>query len=340
MSNKTEIPGMAWSGAEGVTKRMQQIKRKLRTLTHKTTTMWHMACCIFALSCPDPAPSAAYIAMHGADVEFENDDLEKQLRRWYATEDANKNLHNTLDPKTTVARRRHTTAVKFLKEWKLHKWVETTNLEKALAPCSSLMCQLGGPPGIEPAAIPFVVGSTCKHKSKLQWCRRWRRRWNVQLGKFCAGERLEPHVAHAKVHDNVWLKNPPRENHKSNPRRKTVPKKRSTFWPHFRGRSSISCVRGYQKNGPLFRDPSVACFHVRGDRSVALVQFFARPDTGQQKTVACEHGRNECSDVSCDASRQCRLRGQIRKTYAKISDHECNTGANERIHESGLLCLR
>ena len=80
MSNKTEIPGMAWSGAEGVTKRMQQIKRKLRTLTQKETTMWHMACCIFALSCPDPAPSAAYIAMHGADVEFENDDLEKQLR--------------------------------------------------------------------------------------------------------------------------------------------------------------------------------------------------------------------------------------------------------------------
>ena len=168
-----------------------------------------MACCIFALSCPDPAPSAAYIAMHGADVEFENDDLENKLRRWYATEDVNNNLHNTLDPKTTVARRRHTTAVKFLKEWKLHKWVETTNLEKALAPCSSLMCQLGGPPGIEPAAIPFVVGSTCKHKSKLQWCRRWRRRWNVQLGKFCAGERLEPHVAHAKVHDNVWLRNPP-----------------------------------------------------------------------------------------------------------------------------------
>ena len=38
-----------------------------------------MACCIFALSCPDPAPSAAYIAMHGADVEFENDDLEKTI---------------------------------------------------------------------------------------------------------------------------------------------------------------------------------------------------------------------------------------------------------------------
>ena len=41
MSNKTEIPGMAWSGAEGVTKRMQQIKRKLRTLTQKNNNVAH-----------------------------------------------------------------------------------------------------------------------------------------------------------------------------------------------------------------------------------------------------------------------------------------------------------
>ena len=215
--------------------------------------MWHIACCIFALSCPDPAPSAAYIAMHGADVEFENDDLEKQLRRWYATEDANKNLHNTLDPKTTVAWRRHTTAVKFLKEWKLHKWVETTNLEKALAPCSSLMCQLGGPPGIEPAAIPFPVGSTCKHKSKLQWCRRWRRRWNVQLGKFCAGERLEPHVAHAKVHDNVWLKKAPQGEPQKRSTSENGPKKEVHILAPFSGSQFHFLCSGVPKKRPPFK---------------------------------------------------------------------------------------
>ena len=225
-----------------------------------------MACCIFALSCPDPAPSAAYIAMHGADVKFENDDLEKQLRRWYATEDANTNLHNTLDPKTTVARRRHTTAVKFLKEWKLHKWVETTNLEKALAPCSSLMCQLGGPPGIEPAAIPFVVGSTCKHKSKLQWmattleCAAWQilcRRTAGTTRGACQGSRQR------------MVKKSPQGEPQKQPTSENGPKKEVHILAPFPGSQFHFLCSGVPKKRPPFQG-SFCC----------LFSFPRRPQCG------------------------------------------------------------
>jgi hypothetical protein len=189
-------------------------------------TVWQMVGCIFALCYPDEVPVAAYLARHGGDLDFDDKDLHTQLHHWCANKKANLTLHDTINPTSTAGQRRHKSASNFWKEWRLHSWVETTNLQKGIAPCSSLLCQAGGPPGIEPTAIPFPIGCAHKHRSKLQWCRRWRRRWNVQLGKFAPGEHVEPHLARAKVHGNSMRKIPRHGVHILHSEQKCAPQKR------------------------------------------------------------------------------------------------------------------
>ena len=174
-------------------------KRKLRTLSTKKKAVWQMLCCIFALVHPDTAPVSAYIAKHGDDIDYNEGELEAALKKWYNQEQSNMTLQAFLNPTRHRPQRQHRAAVKFVKEWRLHHWVETANLEKAVAPTTSILCQPGGPPGIEHTAVPFRAESTHKHRSKLQWLRRWRRRWNIHLGKFAPGERIATAAAQNKA---------------------------------------------------------------------------------------------------------------------------------------------
>ena len=146
------------NAAEALTIQIQQHKRKLRAISEKKNTVWQVVCCIFALCYPNQIPVAAYLARHGGDLDCEEKDLHSQSHQWYANKQADLALQSTINPTSTRDQRRHKAAIKFWKEWRLHKWVETTNLQKGIAPCSYLMCQAGGPPGIEPTAIPFAIG--------------------------------------------------------------------------------------------------------------------------------------------------------------------------------------
>ena len=154
--------------------------------------------CLFALCHPNVEPVLAYVSTHGKDMDVDEHALRHDLERWYAQAIGSDTLKLIVNPSTTSSQRRYKCAQRFLKEWELHKWLEKTNLVKGIAPCSSMLCQNGGPPGIEPTAIPFGPGCQYSHRSKLQWCRRWRRRWNVHLGKIAPGERISPAVAQTK----------------------------------------------------------------------------------------------------------------------------------------------
>ena len=210
-------------------------KRKLRSISEKKKTLWQVACCIFALCYPDIEPVAAYLSMKKDEFTLEDTELRAQLHQWCTKIQAHGMLHEIVHPTTTTKQRQHATAAKFLKEWKLHNWVESTNLSKGIAPCSSLICQAGGPPGIEPTAIPFPIGSSIKYRSKLQWLRRWRRRWDVRLGTFSPGERLDSATAQRKVRrrelrqTRPWVPQGEHFGPKSGP--KTGATKWPTFWP-------------------------------------------------------------------------------------------------------------
>ena len=86
------------------------------------------------------------------------------------------------------------TAERFLKEFRLATWVETRNMEQSIAPVVSLVAQ-------EARAINCLPPqpTSTKHKSQLQWLRRWRRRWNISLGCMPARERIPPEEARRKV---------------------------------------------------------------------------------------------------------------------------------------------
>ena len=88
-----------------------------------------------------------------------------------------------------------------LDELGLHTWVEMLNIEKGVAPMTSVALgrhALAGSAGDTAPAL--TTASTPKHKR--QWLLRWRRRWRVLLGRVLPGERLGPGVAAAKAPAN------------------------------------------------------------------------------------------------------------------------------------------
>ena len=85
-------------------------------------------------------------------------------------------------------------AGRFLKEYRLAKWVETRNMEQSIAPVGSLVAQEAR----AAHCLPPEPTST-KHKCQLQWLRRWRRRWNISLGSIPARESVPVEEARRKA---------------------------------------------------------------------------------------------------------------------------------------------
>jgi hypothetical protein len=86
------------------------------------------------------------------------------------------------------------TAKAFASEARLRDWIAEQNLTKGLAPVSAvvlakLQTASGGPSGFKDNA----------RKSKLQWLRRWRRRWAVSCGRLSPREQLTAEHSRAKV---------------------------------------------------------------------------------------------------------------------------------------------
>ena len=93
---------------------------------------------------------------------------------------------------TTTAPAR--TAARFLKECRLSKWIQTRNMEQRIAPVVALVAQEARATN----CLPPEPRSS-KHKSQLQWLRRWRKRWNISLGSIPAREDIPPAEARQKV---------------------------------------------------------------------------------------------------------------------------------------------
>ena len=178
---------------------LKQQKRKIKAVRQSGYNAWRVACAIFAICHPDVEPATTYMARCGHAFTGNEDEWREKLRQWWEQSVAKGTLQQHLHPTTKTGTMYHHLAEKFVKEWRLHAWVEKVNLEKGIAPCSRVLVNPLGPPGIEPTAIPFAPNSTVRPKSKLQWLRRWRRRWHVQMGHTGAREQISDSEAQAKV---------------------------------------------------------------------------------------------------------------------------------------------
>lgn len=179
--------------------RLRKEQQKLRHLRESRVALWKVACCIFTLAHPDPKPSVAYISKHGLHDEQDDDEIEQRLVDWYVANQAGEIINNVSNTTTKRGQRQWSVANKFFKEYKLHIWIEKINMEKGIAPSTAVLSRARLKIGIEPTAVPFVPIHAVTYKSKLQWLRRWRRRWDVNISKFGAGERLASSIARDKV---------------------------------------------------------------------------------------------------------------------------------------------
>ena len=113
--------------------------------------------------------------------ENERPNVLPRLRGWYAQLLLTSTINSVLQPTTKDGRISLDKARTFLHELDLHSWLDDANKTKGIAPRSSIL--LDRPVGQHSAATakPLLNVAT-KHKRKLQWLRRWRRRWKVGLG--------------------------------------------------------------------------------------------------------------------------------------------------------------
>lgn len=85
-------------------------------------------------------------------------------------------------------------AAKFLKEYKLAQWVQDRNMKQNIAPVTSLVAKEAVKSGLLQSK-----GTPCKQKSENQWLRRFRRRWNITMGRIPAREHVPPEERRDKV---------------------------------------------------------------------------------------------------------------------------------------------
>jgi hypothetical protein len=110
------------------------------------------------------------------------------LESWFdRTPEADRHQCHTLPP-SIAGQAALQSALLFVDESKLEGWVREQNMEKGIAPASTVVWnqrerQLNanleeGLPKPRPA----------KQKHRLQWVRRWRLRWRIKMGKIAARE--------------------------------------------------------------------------------------------------------------------------------------------------------
>ena len=121
---------------------------------------------------------------------------------WYRTSSGEERGH-ILDQSNSVARARaHREACCFLREHRLHAWVEQTNVAAGVAPTSSMV--LDRHVHADVGGDGHAHGSLLRcRKHQLQWLRRWRQRWGVKLGRIRSGEYLAVEDAQRKVAGNI-----------------------------------------------------------------------------------------------------------------------------------------
>ncbi len=99
---------------------------------------------------------------------------------------------------TQTLRRAAALLAKFMAERSLHIWVHQQNVTVGITPATALVVQELSNRGLQ--GKPREASDTHrKHRSSLQFLRRWRQRWGVRHGKIQIGEQLDSKELLAKA---------------------------------------------------------------------------------------------------------------------------------------------
>ena len=95
-------------------------------------------------------------------------------------------------------------AARYVQEWQLVKWGTALNVEKGVAPPTSMLLSQARVIGLQTPSALAARGARWRMSARASgWAARFRKRWNVRLGKLRAREWISAEDAHAKAIDLV-----------------------------------------------------------------------------------------------------------------------------------------
>ena len=154
-----------------------------------TDWKWKVARAIVLLSGGNIGAGVAYVLLGQSDVGHDEiQEYHDKLQAWWSSTTPQSREDTVLKAQcaqgvAALARARKVTA-----EQDLVRWVAEVNLEYGIAPDSRVLNTRRQP------ADQVVSGRT-----RTQWARRWRLRWNIGLGRLAARERLSAEVKQSKA---------------------------------------------------------------------------------------------------------------------------------------------
>ena len=182
----------------GACKKIRSIRRRQHRERKVPIPLRRVVKVIFALSHPQEQPAIVFLNQNFSH-HVEEKKVKRWLRNWYAQCVQNYAVDSLLNPTTKIGRSALARAKRFLQEFELHEWVETTNASKAIAPMTGVLLRRASS-SAGPGESPPLLRMDTKFKHQLQWLKRWRRRWQVGLGSLVARDTLSPASCRQKAH--------------------------------------------------------------------------------------------------------------------------------------------
>jgi hypothetical protein len=161
--------------------------------------VWKVACLIFALASTKEV-ALSYLEKHSLREDLDLEVETNRLELWYrslSTHDVGNLFKN---PSSKKHAGQMSKAQKHVAEHDLHQWVEEQNIKKGIAPPSGTVLKKMHRIRQEQESASGALSFPAQlQRSKLQWLKRWRRRWCVVQGRIQLREHVTAEEAMAKA---------------------------------------------------------------------------------------------------------------------------------------------
>ena len=172
--------------------------RKRKRLKLQVPRQVLTACMILFCRCGDESLLLSFLKWKTAAEQEDLDRWANGVTKW--REEADEGVCKLyIDGSATSSLRRAAAQVdKFTAERSLHSWMLHQNTTLGISPDTAVVLQELPKHGLE-GKPRHAEDAHRKHKSSVQYLRRWRRRWDVREGNITIGEKVSLQELRAKV---------------------------------------------------------------------------------------------------------------------------------------------
>jgi hypothetical protein len=183
--------------------RAQGARKKRKTTTEPWLPVLRS---LWLLGSPDHSELRLFLERHNSEASAENIlEIMNSLELWARTISPDeRQLH--VDPGVDTPRSHHLkTALHFLEEIMIYRWVENLNLRSGIAPSvvriHKYRCEHRSPLALRYLGSPSML----KRRSVNQWVHRWRLRWHITRGTIQCREHVLAEEASFKAKSKIMM---------------------------------------------------------------------------------------------------------------------------------------